>query len=327
MCFKDKDGQDELEKALQNMIRVTKSFDNFQTMMKTTRSFDEEIERQKKESEKAIADAFKKMIDLSYSLEVESEKKFRYSPNDISIEKFPAAGDKFFNLLVAKLPRKVRKFPHAFRRNPGLVIKYFLAMIVGRILAILLYVLAAFIPALPVPDSVSSWLGKPPTFLGSAFTAMRGFVVDFNPQMIATTVSNIPTDINKLLQKIGEFFQYYAKRVASFSVKAIRHPRLAFEDIRSGIRKHAPLCLRLCKSGVGLAFSFLLIKLAMIFLLPLFGGIALTVLGIKVSIILFVVARMIADKIGEFLGKHVFRKIVRLLRFIQAVRNMLTGWK
>ena len=314
MCLKNKDGQDELEKALQDMIRVTKSFDD-------------EVALQKKESEKAIADAFKKMIDLSYNLEVESEKKFQYPPNDISIEKFPAAGDKFFSALVAKLPRKIRKFPYAFRRNPGLVMKYFFAMIAGRILAILLYVLAAFIPALPVPDSVSSWLGKPPTFLGSAFTAMRGFVIDFNPQMIATTVTNIPTDINKLLQKIGEFFQYYAKRVANFAVRAVLHPRLAFEDIRSGIRKHAPLCLRLCKSGVGLVFSFLLIKLAMIFLLPLFGGIALTVLGIKVSIILFVIARMIADKIGEFLGKHVFRKVVLFLRFVKAVRDTLASWK
>ena len=73
----------------------------------------------------------------------------------------------------------------------------------------------------------------------------------------------------------------------------------------------------------------------MIFLLPLFGGIALTVLGIKVSIILFVIARMIADKVGELIGKYVFKgsvKCVNVMRTIQesqvvkAVGDYLKEW-
>ena len=169
----------------------------------------------------------------------------------------------------------------------------------------------AFIPALPIPDAAAN-MSKPPAVFGEAFRAMRGFVTDFNPQMIIATVTSIPTDINKLIQKVGEFFTYYARRAGAFVVKAIRHPKLAFDDIRKTVRRKAPLFIRLARAAVSVAFSFLLIKLAMIFLLPLFGGIALTVLGIKVSIILFVIARMIADKIGELIGKYIFNGGLKL---------------
>ena len=207
-------------------------------------------------------------------------------------------------------------------------------MILGRVLAIVLYVLMAFIPALPIPDAVAN-LNKPPAIFGAAFSSMRNFVTDFNPQMIVATVTSIPTDINKIIQKVGEFFTFYAKRATNFVVKAIRHPKLAFEDTRRYIRSKAPMFIRLARAAVSVAFSFLLIKLAMIFLLPLFGGIALTVLGIKVSIILFVIARMIADKIGELIGKYVFNgglklfnvaKRIREAQIIKAIGDYLREW-
>ena len=139
--------------------------------------------------------------------------------------------------------------------------------------------------------------------------------------MLMATVTSIPTDINKILQKVGEFFTFYAKRAAAFAVKAIRHPKLAFEDVRKSIRQKAPLFIRLTRAAVSVAFSFILIKLAMIFLLPLFGGIALTVLGIKVSIILFVIARMIADKVGELIGKYVFKGGLKLFSVAKTIRE------
>ena len=70
-----------------------------------------------------------------------------------------------------------------------------------------------------------------------------------------------------------------------------------------------------------------MIKLAMIFLLPLFGGIALTVLGLKVSVLMFVIVRMIFDKVGEFIGTKVFTKISTLYKFYKAVRQALDAWK
>ena len=207
-------------------------------------------------------------------------------------------------------------------------------MILGRVLAIVLYVLMAFIPALPIPDAVAN-LNKPPAIFGAAFNSMRSFVTDFNPQMIIATITSIPTDINKIIQKVGEFFTFYAKRAGNFVVKAIRHPKLAFEDTRKYIRSKAPMFIRLARAAVSVAFSFLLIKLAMIFLLPLFGGIALTVLGIKVSIILFVIARMIADKIGELIGKYVFNgglklfslaKRIQEAQIVKAIGDYLREW-
>ena len=323
--------QSDLEKALQHMMQTTKSEDlknAFAKMIKVTHSFDKEVEQREKEQEQNIADAFQKMIRLSRTLEVENEE-------EIAREEAEAKkNEKKIDKVKRKVPRRIRSFPAAFKRNPKAVIKYFLGMILGRILAIVLYVLMAFIPALPIPDAVAN-MSKPPAIFGEAFRSMRGFFTELSPQTIMATVTSIPTDISKLLQKVGEFFTYYAKRTGNFLVKAIRHPKLAFDDTRKLIRRKAPLFIRLARATVSVAFSFLLIKLAMIFLLPLFGGIALTVLGIKVSIILFVIARMIADKIGELIGKYIFNgglkficiaKTIRESQITKAIGDYLKEW-
>lgn len=309
--------QSDLEKALQHMMQTTKSEDlknAFAKMIKVTHSFDKEVEQREKEQEQNIADAFQKMIRLSRTLEVENEEEL------VKEEARAAPKEKKLDKVKKKVPRRIRSFPAAFRRNPKAVIKYFLGMIFGRILAIVLYVLMAFIPALPIPDAVAN-MSKPPAIFGEAFRSMRGFFTELSPQTIMATVTSIPTDINKLLQKVGEFFTFYAKRTGNFVAKAIRHPKLAFDDMRKLIRRKAPLFIRLARATVSVAFSFLLIKLAMIFLLPLFGGIALTVLGIKVSIILFVIARMIADKIGELLGKYIFNGGLKLILIAKTIRE------
>lgn len=307
----------DLERALQKMMQTTKSNDlknAFEKMIHVTRSFDQEVEQRQKESEKNIANAFQKMIRLSRSLELENEEQLakeeaRAKPTEKKLDK-----------VKKKVPRRIRSFPAAFKRNPKAVIKYFLGMALGRVLAIVLYVLMAFIPALPIPDAVAN-MSKPPAIFGTAFNSMRSFITDVNPQMIMATITSIPTDINKLLQKVGEFFTFYAKRAGAFAVKAIRHPKLAFQDVRTKIREKAPLFIRLARAAFGVAFSFILIKLAMIFLLPLFGGIAITVLGIKVSIILFVIARMIADKVGELIGKYIFKGGVKFFSVARRIRE------
>ena len=323
--------QSDLERALQRMMQTTRSKDlrnAFEKMINVTRSFDQEVEARQKEQKQNIADAFQRMIRLSRSLELENEEQLaredeRARPPEKKIDK-----------VKRKVPRRIRSFPAAFKRNPKAVIKYFLGMIIGRVLAIVLYIVMAFIPALPIPDAVAN-MSKPPAIFGTAFNSLRGFVTDFNPQMIMATVTSIPTDINKLIQKVGEFFTFYARRTAAFTVRAVRHPRLAFEDVRTYVRSKAPMFIRLARASVSVAFSFLLIKLAMIFLLPLFGGIALTVLGIKVSIILFVIARMIADKIGELLGKYIFNgglklfnlsKTIRESQVVKAIGDYLQEW-
>ena len=321
----------DLERALQCMMQATRSNDlknAFEKMIKVTRSFDQEVEERQKAQEQNIADAFQKMIRLSRTLEIENEEELAREEAEAKRH------EKKIDKVKRKVPRRIRSFPAAFRRNPKAVIKYFLGLIIGRVLAIVLYVIMAFIPALPIPDAVAN-MSKPPAIFGEAFRSMRGFFTEISPQSIMATVTSIPTDINKLIQKIGEFFTFYARRTGNFVVKAIRHPKLAFDDTRKLIRRKAPLFIRLTRAAFSVAFSFLLIKLAMIFLLPLFGGIALTILGIKVSIILFVIARMIADKIGELIGKYIFNgglklfslaKTIQESQVVKAIGDYLKEW-
>ena len=287
----------------------------FAEMMEQSRTFDSEREKLEEASRNAVSDAFTRMIKLTQKLEQENKSQFEFPP-DVNIEHFPSTGDKFFHHLIKKLPPRLRRFPRAFRRNPRAVLKYFFAMVIGRILAITHYVNAAFIPALPIPDSVAGIGGKIPNVFGNALGAMRGFVTDFSAQSVMATVTNIPTDINKLLQKIGEFFQYYGRRTANFSKKIFRCPGEAWQDICDFFKRNAQFLLRLLKGAVGVAFSFLAIKLAMVFLLPLFGGIAITILGFKISIVLIVVVRMAVSTCSEILGKLLGGKCLRVCKKI-----------
>ena len=232
--------QSDLERALQKMMQTTKSNDlkiAFEKMIQVTRSFDQEVDERMKEQEKNVADAFQKMMRLSRSLEIENEEQLAREEAEAK------KNEKKIDKVKRKVPRRIRSFPAAFKRNPKAVIKYFLGMALGRVLAIVLYVVMAFIPALPIPDALAN-MSKPPAVLGTAFNSMRGFFTDLSPQTIMATVTSIPTDINKLIQKVGEFFTFYAKRTGNFLVKAIRHPKLAFEDIRNTVRQKAPLFIR-----------------------------------------------------------------------------------
>lgn len=317
--------QRKLASQFMQMMEVTRKVESdakqkelaaqFAAMIEKTRSFDSERERLQKAGESAISDAFARMMKMTHQLEQENKNQFEFPP-EVDINHFPSAGDKFFHSLIKKLPKRIQRFPSAFRRNPRAVIKYFLAMIVGRVLAITLYVVAAFIPALPIPESVSGVVGKAPTAFGSALTAMRGAVVEFSPQAVMATVTAIPTDINKLLQKVGEFFQYYGQRAGIFFCKAVRHPKWAAKEIWGFLHQKGPLLLRLGKGAMGVAFSFFVIKLAMVFLLPLFGGIAITVLGFKISIILVVVVRMAVSTGSEILGRVLGQKFIVMTKYL-----------
>ena len=169
---------------------------------------------------------------------------------------------------------------------------------------------------MPIPDSVAGAVGKAPTFLGGALGSLRGAVVEFSPQAVMATVTSIPTDINKLLQKVGEFIQYYAQRTGRFILLMTRHPRIAFREICKFGNEHAQLFLRMGKGAIGVIISFIAIKLAMIFLLPLFGGIAITILGFKISIILIVVVRMAVSTLSEVVGKLIGGKFIRYCKSV-----------
>lgn len=317
--------QRQLASQIMQMMEVTRKVESdarqkewaeqFAKMMNQTRSFDSERERVRKAGEAAISDAFARMIAATHKLEQESKNQFDFPP-EVGLEHFPSAGDKLFHSLIKKLPKRVQRFPQAFRRNPRAVIKYFLAMVVGRVLAITLYVVAAFIPALPIPESVTGVVGRAPAAVGTALGSMRGAVVEFSPQAVVATATSIPTDINKLLQKVGEFFQYYGRRAGIFAVKGMRHPRWAAKEVWAFFHQKGPLLLRILKGACGVAFSFFVIKMAMIFLLPLFGGIAITVLGFKISIILVVVVRMAVSSGSEIVGKLLGKKFIAYAKVV-----------
>ena len=200
---------DDKERALLQVMKTTKMHDNFQQMMKTTMSFDERYSQAKKHSERALANAFAQMINLTQRIEYENEREIRRAEEEAKLK----------GKVMKRVPSRFRNLPAAFRRHPDVVIKYFLGLALGRVVAIILYIVAAFIPALPVPDNIAGSVGK---IAGGAFGAIRGFVTDFSAANMINIITNIPTDINKLLQKLGEAIQFYGRRAVAFLARLRR---------------------------------------------------------------------------------------------------------
>lgn len=191
-------------------------------------------------------------------------------------------------------------------------------MILGRVLAFVFYIIAALIPGitLPVPDNALGSLGRAVGAVGSMFGSMFGSIrnVLLDPTIIINIVTNIPTDINKLLQKFGEFIHFYSARVINIIKEAIKNPRQAYEEVKEWIKANEQLLVRWSRSGVSVIFSLILIKLSMMYLQPKLAGIVVTIAGLKLSIILVITMRMIADKIGELLGNKVFDKGKKIIK-------------
>ena len=59
--------------------------------------------------------------------------------------------------------------------------------------------------------------------------------------------------------------------------------------------------------------SFLLVKVAMIFIMPILSGVMLTVAGIRVSMLLIFLTKFALNKIGNILGKIIHRAARELI--------------
>lgn len=292
--------------------------DAFQSMIAVTKKVDEENKRR---SEEAIASAFQKMIDLSARIE-EKNQRIKEAAQREYEERTKVCDNKAVNRVLKKAPAKYRRLPKVFKKNPRLVIKYFAGILLGRTLAIVIYMVAMLIPALPLPENIAAWVGKPVRAIGGMFVSFRSATIDLD--LIIRLVTTIPTDVNRLLQKLGELISYYGKQSIRFFVLMFQHPKLALQRVIEYCRSHGNLMFRIGRGTLMLIFSLLLIKAAMIFFLPLLGGIALTVVGVKVSLLIFCVVRMISDQFGKFLGKKLYRFSYRTYVFI---RSHLPGWK
>ena len=298
-----------------------KQFDlaaSFQNMMQVTQEVDRENKRR---AEEAIANAFQKMIDLSAKIEKQNQQIQEAARREYE-ERTRVCNNKVANRILKKAPAKYRRLPKVFKKNPKLVLKYFGGILFGRMLAIVIYIVAMLIPALPLPENIVAWVGKPVRAIGGMFVTFRATTFDL--EMIMRIITTIPTDINRLLQQLGEGIAYYGREFARFIALLFQHPKLAIRRMIEYCKSHKNMMFRIGRGTVMLIFSFMLIKAAMIFFLPLLGGIALTVVGVKVSMLIFLIVRMISDKFGQFLGRRLYRYSYRTYIFI---RSHLPGWK
>lgn len=184
-----------------------------------------------------------------------------------------------------KIPARFRRLPSAFRKNPKLVSRYFLSMILWRII---IYLVAILILSLVAPRSIAA-------------------VRKINPRTVIKLIRSIPSDIEKFLPKLGEIFLYYGKSFIEFAALTIRNPGLALEVCLHFFRTNIPMISRLTRNATTFLFSFLLVKIAMIFIMPILSGVAMTVAGVRISMLLIFTAKFALNKLGQILGKMLHR--------------------
>ena len=190
-----------------------------------------------------------------------------------------------------KIPARFRRLPQAFRRNPKLVTKYFVSILLWRIL---IYLAAIFILSIVAPRSIAA-------------------VRKIHPRAIIKLAKSIPTDIEKFLPKIGEIFLYYGRRFIDFTSLTIHNPGLALEVFLHFFRTNGTMISRMTRNATTFFVSFLLVKVAMIFIMPILSGVMLTVAGIRISMLLIFLTKFALNKIGNILGKIIHRAARELI--------------
>lgn len=198
-----------------------------------------------------------------------------------------------------KIPVRFRRLPKAFQRNPKLVTKFFLSILFRRIITIVFYISAILILSFIAPRTVAMLIKNP--------TKIFSLMQKVSLTTIVKLAREMPSDISKFLNHFSEFFHRYGKRFLKFNLLLIRDPFAAIDSMSRFCQENVKLLSRIGKSASAFLFSLLLVKFAMIFIVPLISGVAVTIAGIRLSMILIFAVKFVFDKIGNVIGKLLYR--------------------
>lgn len=206
------------------------------------------------------------------------------------------------------------------KRHPLFLMRYLLFTLVFRMAGFLVYLLAALLPALPLPDLMNYRMtdflrqvqkltldvGSLRSVFQDMFTRVR---LGFTLENIMRLVASLPMELKKLLERLLEAFRIQRTAWIAF-LHSLWPPRQALHRLRLFLKRHYRNIRRVTRAVLTFLLTIAILKVIFLFVIPLILSVGfLSFLGFDIMVLLVALGHLLASVLSNFLGKRINKKL------------------
>ena len=210
---------------------------------------------------------------------------------------------------------KIRLFYKIARRKPLFLCKYLMRSLIVRAIVMSLYFLFfTLLPVSSITEILNGRIGNvirdiPVKIQGLQFDTVLAFVKDIPSRIQAVQLDSVtravralPTDINRVLANISTVISTRGKWLWE-GIKSCWPPSRAKEKFADFAKKHLKQVKWITRAVLSFLLTMVFLKLLIIFIVPLLGLSALTILGIDLGVLVLLALQMAVTALSRFLGR------------------------
>ena len=198
--------------------------------------------------------------------------------------------------------------------------RYLLFTLVFRMAGFLLYLLAALLPALPLPDLMNyrmtdllHQVQKISLDMGSVRPMLQDMVararLGLTFDNILRMVAALPMELKKLVSRLVDAVRVQRAAMLVF-IRSLWPPGQAVCRLRSFLRVHYRNVRRITRAVVTFLLTILILKLILLFAIPFIVSVGiLSFIGFDIMVLLVALGHLAASVLSNFLGKRINRKL------------------
>lgn len=231
-----------------------------------------------------------------------------------------------------KFKRKLRILWRIAKKKPRFLMRYVLMMTMFRFWGAAVMALLAF---LPIPDLTSyrmSDLLRYSPKISVDFAAIRAMPHEVfasakylagNPDVIVSSIKSLPMEIRNLVNHFTSVLGARWREWKKF-IKSLWPLSRTFARLWRFIREHYRSVPHLMREGFRLVLSFVLLKVFLLFVIPLLSIGIISMIGIG---LLLPILQLVANLIAAFLGKKITHHIFVFYKKFAKYIPVFTSWR
>ena len=206
---------------------------------------------------------------------------------------------------------KIRRFWQIARRKPRFLLGYLMRSLIFRAIVMTIYFL--FFTLLPLTSVTEIVNGRVVGFLRDLPVRMQGFSFD----AMITFMRTVPTDINRILANFSTLLSTRGKWLWA-GIKSLWPPKQAKAKVSEFVSQHLRQVRWITRAILAFILSLIMLKLILLFVVPLLGLSAITILGVNIGVFALVILQWIVTALSKFLSRILQGQVLRWYKIINA---------
>lgn len=211
---------------------------------------------------------------------------------------------------------KIRRFWRIVRRKPRFLFGYLMRSLIFRAIVMTIYFL--FFTLLPLTSVTELVNGRAVSFLRDLPVRIQGFSFD----AVVAFVRTVPTDINRILANFSTLLSTRGKWLWA-GIKSLWPPKQAKAKIGEFVSNHLRQVRWITRAILAFMLSLAMLKLILLFVVPLLGLSAVTILGVNIGVFALVILQWIVTALSKFLSRILQGQVLRWYKIINAKFAMM----